>query len=356
MRLLWPAALLLLLFVPALLPRLLLRPSSNRPGRAAGHGGGAPARLGRLAPLARLARLARLRAPSPALRFPDGAPLAGLPASLRSRLSFLPGVLVLAALALGALALARPQTGLTRDARTSSGVDIVLALDISSSMRAEDFAPANRLAAAKEVLLDFVRGRERDRLGAVAFARNAVTITPLTLDHEILEAQLAEVGIGDIEDGTAIGNAVAASVNRLAGSEAESRVIVLLTDGVSNAGEIHPLTAAGLAKARGIRVYTVGAGRETGGAMPGGAARRAPGVDAETLRKVAEATGGRYFQARDTEGLRAVYDEIDDLERTEFREPDWTSWADDGPRLAGWAAGLLFLSVGLGATAFRAAP
>lgn len=350
MRLLWPAALLLLLLVPVLLPRLLLRPSPNRPGRAAGDGGGAAARL------------ARLRAPSPALRFPDGAPLAGLPASLRSRLSFLPGALVLAAVALGAAALARPQTGLTRDARTSSGVDIVLALDISSSMRAEDFAPANRLAAAKEVLLEFVRGRERDRLGAVAFARNAVTITPLTLDHEILEAQLAEVGIGDIEDGTAIGNAIAASVNRLAGSEAESRVIVLLTDGVSNAGEIHPLTAAGLAKARGIRVYTVGAGRETGGAMPvrgpGGAVvtRRAPGVDAETLRKVAEATGGRYFQARDTEGLRAVYDEIDALERTEFREPDWTSWADDGPRLAGWAAGVLFLAVGLGATAFRTAP
>lgn len=350
MRLLWPAALLLLLLVPVLLPRLLLRPSPNRPGRAAGDGGGAAARL------------ARFRAPSPALRFPDGAPLAGLPASLRSRLSFLPGALVLAAVALGAAALARPQTGLTRDARTSSGVDIVLALDISSSMRAEDFAPANRLAAAKEVLLEFVRGRERDRLGAVAFARNAVTITPLTLDHEILEAQLAEVGIGDIEDGTAIGNAIAASVNRLAGSEAESRVIVLLTDGVSNAGEIHPLTAAGLAKARGIRVYTVGAGRETGGAMPvrapGGAVvtRRAPGVDAETLRKVAEATGGRYFQARDTEGLRAVYDEIDALERTEFREPDWTSWADDGPRLAGWAAGLLFLAVGLGATAFRTAP
>ena len=350
MRLLWPAALLLLLFVPLLLPRLILRPSATRPQRPAGDGGKASARL------------ARLRGPSPALRFPDTAPLSGLPVSLRSRLSFLPGALVLAAVALGAVALARPQTGLTRDARTSSGVDIVLALDISSSMRAEDFAPANRLAAAKEVLLDFVGGRERDRLGAVAFARNAVTITPLTLDHEILEAQLAEVGIGDIEDGTAIGNAIAASVNRLAGSEAESRVIVLLTDGVSNAGEIHPLTAAGLAKARGIRVYTVGAGRETGGAMPargpGGAVvtRRAPGVDAETLRKVAEATGGRYFQARDTEGLRAVYDEIDALERTEFREPDWTSWADDGPRLAGWAAGVLFLAVGLRATAFRRVP
>lgn len=349
MRLLWPAALLVLLVVPILLPRLLLRSSANRPRRSAGQGGG-PA-----------AALARLRAPSPALRFPDLAPLAGLPVSLRSRLSFLPGALVLAAVVLGALALARPQTGLTRDARTSSGVDIVLALDISSSMRAEDFAPANRLTAAKEVLLEFVRGRERDRLGAVAFARNAVTITPLTLDHEILETQLAEVGIGDIEDGTAIGNAIAASVNRLAGSEAESRVIVLLTDGVSNAGEIHPLTAAGLAKARGIRVYTVGAGRESG-AMPAGGpggaayARRAPGVDAETLRKVAEATGGRYFQARDTEGLRAVYEEIDALERTEFREPDWTSWADDGPRLAGWAAGVLFLAVGLGATAFRTAP
>ncbi len=299
---------------------------------------------------------------SPALRFPEAARMMELPRSLRSRFAFLPGALILTALVLATIALARPQTGITRESATSLGVDIVLALDISSSMRAEDFAPANRLTAAKEVLEDFIERRASDRLGAVAFARNAVTITPLTLDHDILTAQLREVDIGDIADGTAIGNAIASSVNRLAGSEAESRVIVLLTDGVSNAGEIHPLTAAGLAKTRGIRVYTVGAGSEDGGrlVMPGPdgslRVRRAPGIDEAMLRKVADATGGRYFRARDTEGLHAVYDEIDALERTEIRTPTWTSWSDDGPRLAGFAAVLLFCAIALRATAFRTAP
>ena len=325
MRLLWPGALLLLLLIPVL-----------------------ALRAWRIAP--------------PALRLPEAAGLRELRRSLRSRLAFLPGALALLALILATVALARPQTGISEDTATSLGVDIVLALDISSSMRAEDFAPANRLTAAKEVLEDFVERRRNDRLGAVAFARNAVTVTPLTLDHEILKARLHEIAIGDIADGTAIGNAIAASVNRLAGSEAESRVIVLLTDGVSNAGEIHPLTAAGLAKARGIRVYTVGAGSDDGGRMvmrrPDGSfdVRMAPGIDEAMLRKVAEATGGRYFRARDAEGLRAVYEEIDALERTEIRAPRWTSWSDDGPRLAAVAAVLLFSAIALGATVFRTAP
>ena len=297
-----------------------------------------------------------------ALRFPEAGGLSGLPRSLRSRLAFMPEALILAAFTLATVAMARPQTGIARETARSYGVDIMLALDISSSMRAEDFAPVNRLAAAKAVLEDFVERRENDRLGAVAFARNAVTITPLTLDHGVLTTQLRQVSIGDIADGTAIGNAIAASVNRLVGSEAESRVIVLLTDGVSNAGEIHPLTAAGLAKARGIRVYTVGAGTEEGGRMvtrgPDGSlqVQMAPGIDEDTLRSVAEATGGRYFRARDTGGLRAVYDEIDSLERTEIVAPAWTSWADDGPRLSGWAAVLLFLGMALRSTAFRTAP
>lgn len=352
MRLLWPAALLLLLLAPLLLPGLVFRFSRRSVPGAAG-------------PVSRgfgVHRLIAHRAASPAVRFPDAAALSAAPTPLRARLAFLPGALVVLAFVLAGVALARPQTGLTRESRTSLGVDIVLALDISSSMRAEDLGSASRLAVAREVLLDFARRRERDRLGAVAFARHAVTITPLTLDHEILEAQLRAVGIGAIEDGTAIGNAIAASVNRLEGSTAESRVIVLLTDGVSNAGEIHPLTAAGLAKTRGIRVYTVGAGSESGGEFvvrgPDGAPRvsRAPGIDEETLRRVAAATGGRYFRARDAEGLRAVYAEIDALERTEFREPDWTSWADDGPKMAGWAAGILLLSLGLRATALRTIP
>ena len=325
MRFLWPAALLLLLLIPVL-----------------------ALRARRLAP--------------PRLRFPEAAGLRDLPRSLRSRLAFLPRALVLGALALAAVALARPQTGITEETGTSFGVDIVLALDISSSMRAEDFAPANRLVAAKEVLEDFIDRRTEDRLGAVAFARNAVTLSPLTLDHGVLTDRLREVDIGDIADGTAIGNAIAAAVNRLDGSGAESRVIVLLTDGVSNAGEIHPLTAAGLARTRGIRVYTVGAGSERGGRMvmrrPDGSldVRTAPGIDEAMLTEVADATGGRYFRARDSEGLRAVYEEIDALERTEIQAPTWTSWSDDGPVLAGWAAVLLFSGMALGATVLRTAP
>lgn len=324
MRLLWPASLVLL----ALIPLLVLRAR-------------------RLAP--------------PAVRFPGAAGLGTVPRSLRARFAFLPSVLSLFALALGVVALARPQTGVAEESGISLGVDIVLALDISSSMRAEDLGPGNRLAAAKEVIEAFIERRPNDRLGAVAFARNAATVVPLTLDHEIVSARLREVDIGDIADGTAIGNAIAAAVNRLAGSEAESRVIVLLTDGVSNAGEVHPLTAAGLASARGIRVHTVGAGGEGGrvvGRRPDGSTRmqRVPGIDEETLRSVADATGGRYFRARDREGLHAVYEEIDALERTEIAAPAWTSWADDGPRLSGWAAAALFAAMALGATVFRIAP
>ncbi len=325
MRFLWPAALGLLLLLPAFVIR-------------------------------------RRRVRPPALRLPEAAALTGLPRSLRSRLTFLPFALVAAAFALAAVALARPQSGLTRETGSTLGVDIVLALDVSSSMQAEDFAPADRLTAAKEVLADFVERRPRDRLGVVAFARHAVTVTPLTLDHDILTAQLRSVGVGDIADGTAIGNAIASSVNRLVGSEAESRVIVLLTDGVSNAGEIHPRTASGLAKARGIRIYTVGAGSEEGGRMrvrgPDGRfqIRQSPGVDGRMLREIAEGTGGRYFLARDTEGLRAVYEEIDGLERTELETPEWTSWAEEGPVLAGWASFLLFLAMALRSTALRSAP
>ncbi len=325
MRLLWPAALLLLLLTP--IPALRAR-----------------------------------RAAPPAVRFPDGTALAGLPRTWRSRAGFLPGALTLLALVLAAVALARPQTGLAEETGSSLGVDIVLVLDLSSSMRAEDMGSGDRLTAAREVLRDFIERRERDRLGLVAFARNAVTVTPLTLDHDILAAQLGQISIGDIPDGTAIGNAIAAAVNRLAGSEAESRVVVLLTDGISNAGEIHPLTAAGVARARGIRVYTVGAGSEAGGRIarrrPDGSldVRQAPGIDEETLRRVAEATGGRTFRARDREGLAAVYAEIDALERTEIEAPTWTSWSDDGPRLAGWASVLLFGAVALRSTVLRSTP
>ncbi len=319
MRLLWPVALLLLAAVPLLGFRIF-------------------------------------RDRSPALRFPGAAGFKGLPRSWRARLAFLPLALVLAAFALGAFALARPQIGLAREVTTGAGVDIVLALDISSSMQAEDLGGGTRLMAAKDVLADFVARRSGDRLGAVAFARNAVTVTPLTLDHQVLGARIDSVRIGDLPDGTAIGNAIAAAVNRLADSDAESRVIVLLTDGVSNAGEIHPRTAAGLAKSRDIRVYTVGAGSDGRSLRGLLATRQAPAIDEDALREVAEATGGRYFRARDRESFAEVYAEIDRLERTEIEEPSWATWADRGPVFAGWASILLFLAVGLEATAFRTVP
>lgn len=260
------------------------------------------------------------------------------------------------------LAFARPQTGITDETVTTEGVDIVLALDVSSSMLAEDMQP-NRLEAAKEVAAAFVDGRTNDRIGLVIFAGDAYTQAPLTLDYSVVSTLLGELEVGMIVDGTAVGMGLATAVKRLQSSDAASKVVVLLTDGRSNRGEIGPVTAAQMAQALGIRVYTIGAG-SLGTARipvnnPGVGTRYAQvrvDVDEPTLQEMAEVTGGRYFRATDRESLEDVWDQIDQLERTEIEVQNFTRYGE----LFHWplAAGVLFLTLelGLGHTVLRKLP
>ncbi len=294
----------------------------------------------------------RRRGREPALRFPELSTLAALTPSLWARLAWLPFALRMLAIALLVVALARPQRGAAGEEIVAEGVDIMLVIDVSSSMLAEDFRPNNRLHVAKEVVADFIQRRDNDRLGMVVFARHALTKTPLTLDHDILLTQLEDVAIGIVPDGTAIGNAIASGVNRIKDSDAKSKLMILLTDGENTAGEIDPLTAAGLAKTFGIKIYTVGVGR--GGLVPYPFRDPLYGVvyqnveipiDEETLTKIADATGARFFRARDAQSLKAVYEEIDTLERTEIEQVQYVRYTELAPRFM--TAALLFLGVEL---------
>lgn len=274
----------------------------------------------------------------------------------------IPGVL--RTLALGALvvALARPQTGITSESVQTEGIDIVLAVDVSSSMLAEDLAP-NRLEAAKEVAAAFVQGRRNDRIGLVAFAGEAYTQAPLTLDHGVIGGLLSDMSVGMIEDGTAVGMGLATAVKRLQASDAESKVVVLLTDGRNNRGEIGPTTAAQMAQALGIRVYTIGAGTQGTARVPVDdpfAGRRYVNMrvdlDEPTLQDMANITEGRYFRATDRESLEAVFAEIDDLETTEIQVENFTRFGERFPPILGAGLVLLLLEIVLGHTVLRKLP
>ena len=229
------------------------------------------------------------------------------------------------------IALARPQKPLEEANVQAEGIDIVLAVDCSGSMLAEDFTIGtkryNRLAVVKNVVKDFISNRKNDRIGMVAFAARAYTVCPLTLDYDWLIENLDRVEIGTIEDGTAVGSAIASSVNRIKETNAKSRMVILLTDGINNAGSIAPLAAAEAAKTLGIKIYTIGAGSK--GAVPF-PARDFFGrkvyqnvvieLDEATLKKIAQATGGKYFRATDTQSLRDIYKEIDAMEKTPVQE------------------------------------
>ncbi len=248
----------------------------------------------------------------------------GAPKTVRYWLRHVPFALRIAALGLLMVALARPQ-GIEENARTNTeGIDIVLAIDVSGSMLARDFKP-DRITAAKEVAGDFIADRVGDRLGLVVFAGEAFTQSPLTTDQGTLQTLLARIRSGLIEDGTAIGNGLATAINRLRESEAKSKVIILLTDGVNNRGEIAPLTAAEIARAQGIRVYTIGVG--TQGMAPYPAVdmfgnmtfvQQQVEIDEKTLREIAGLTGGKYFRATDKAKLEAIYDEINQLEKSKI--------------------------------------
>lgn len=258
-----------------------------------------------------------------ALVLPALATAGDLPRTWRERLRAVPEVFRVLAFACGILALARPQELSAGRPVTTSGVDIVLALDASGSMKAEDFQPRNRLEVAKKAAVDFIADRPSDRIGLVTFAGQAVTQAPLTLDHDILMTTVRRVAIGGLAEGTAIGTALATAVNRLRASDARSRVVILLTDGVNNAGQIDPLTAAETARVLGVKVYTIGVG--TTGEAPylledprfgRRYVRVVVRIDEEILRGIAARTGGQYFRATDPQALTQVYAEIDRLERS----------------------------------------
>lgn len=245
-----------------------------------------------------------------------------VPKSMRYYLRHVPFVLrCLAVLAL-IVALARPQNREVNSRSTTEGIDIVIALDISGSMLALDFQP-DRITAAKEMAANFIMDRPNDRIGLVVFAGESYTQSPLTTDRATLLTLLANVRTGLIQDGTAIGNGLATAVNRLRESDAKSKVIILLTDGVNNQGQIAPLTAADLARAYGIRVYTIGVGSEGMARMPymdmWGNIVFQPAkveIDEDVLKGIAEQTDGEYFRATDNKRLKEVYEQINKLERT----------------------------------------
>lgn len=295
------------------------------------------------------------------LTFSSLQPFDHTPRVLREKLRDVPIALRLAALALFIIALARPQAVSSRENVSTEGIDIVLVLDISGSMLAEDFSP-NRLVAAKQVADEFVDGRVNDRIGLVIFSAESFTQCPLTTDYPVLKSLLKEVKNGMIADGTAIGLALANGVNRLKDSEAKSKVMILLTDGVNNRGEIDPITAAKIAATYNIRVYTVGVGAQGEAPYPVetpfGIQRRLIPVDLDekTLTAVADMTGGKYYRATDNRKLKAIYKEIDQLERSKIEVTAYKRYTE---LFYNWlAAGLLALlmEVVLGATVLRKIP
>ncbi len=283
-----------------------------------------------------------------AIRISTVAGVLHAPKTVRHYLRHLPFALRAAAFALLVVALARPQD-IEQNVRTNTeGIDIVLAIDVSASMLARDFRP-DRITAAKEVAGSFVADRYGDRIGLVVFAAEAFTQSPLTTDQSTLQTLLARIRSGLIEDGTAIGNGLATAINRLRESDAKSKVIILLTDGVNNQGQIAPMTAAEIAKAQGIRVYTIGVGTE--GMAPYPAidmfgnltfVNQKVEIDEKVLKAISDMTGGRYFRATDKEKLKAVYDEINQLEKSKIEVMEHISYHELFLTWALAALGLLF--------------
>ena len=257
------------------------------------------------------------------MRYSDTRLLSGLPAGIRVRLRRLPDALRLLAWIFLVLALARPQSGIGEERIVGQGIDIVMAMDISDSMAEADFNGLTRFDAAKDVIRSFIDGREFDRIGLVVFAEDAYYQAPPTLDYNILKLALSNVplaGEQGLSNRTAIGMGLASSVNMLRSSEADNQVIILLTDGANNAGEIDPISAARIAATFGFRVYTIGMGTSDVTAENG--------IDEETLRQIADITDGRYYNALSLSDLQNIYDQIDRIERSPIERQLNIRWQD----------------------------
>lgn len=271
------------------------------------------------------------------------------------------------AIVLFVIALARPQYGNKQTKVTTEGIDIVLAVDVSGSMLAEDFEIAgrryNRLHVVKQVVKDFIMKRTNDRIGLVVFAGRPYTQCPMTLDYGMLLQLLDKVEIGMVEDGTAIGSALGSSIERLKNAKAKSKVIILLTDGRNNSGEIDPFTAAEIARTFGIKIYVIGAGTKGLAPFPafdifGNKVMKQVKVDIDddALREIARITDGNYYRATDTESLKEIYGQIDKLEKTESDVTQYTEYNELFHYFLLSAFGLLFVELGLAKTKLRKIP
>ena len=295
------------------------------------------------------------------LQFSSLQPFEKVPKTLRERLRHSPVALRLMGLACLIVALARPQSVSSKQNISTEGIDIVLLLDVSGCMVAEDFTP-NRIEAAKHVAEEFIDGRHNDRIGLVIFSGVSFTQCPLTTDYAVLKKLLRQVKNGMVVDGTAIGMAIANGVNRLKNSQAKSKVMILLTDGVNNRGEIDPITAAKIAATYGVRIYTIGVGARGEAPYPVqtpfGVRRQLIPVDLDetTLTQVAEMTGGKYFRATDNNTLKAIYKEIDKMERSKIEVTAYKRYTElfDNWLMLGFA--FVILEVGVSSTVLRKIP
>jgi Ca-activated chloride channel homolog len=304
-----------------------------------------------------------LRSGEGSLRFASTVALEGarVPWTVKFRHFIFAGNLL--AFVLVVVGLARPQQGVEEEEVLTDGVDIVIALDASGSMAAEDFEPRNRLHVAKAVIARFVEALRHDRVGLVVFAGKSFTRCPLTLDYGVLLQTLEDVQLGTIEDGTAIGNGLANCLNRLRDSSAKSRVIVLATDGVNNRGEVPPLDAARMAKALGVRIYTVGIGSRGTARVPvndpnyGRVYVDMPvEIDEATLTQIAQMTGGRYERATDRSTLEKIFDDIARLEKTPIRVRTYTHYSEKFGQWLWPALALVMIAAVAGGTRFSKIP
>ncbi len=275
----------------------------------------------------------RMRRGQGSLRFGSTLALEGIRSSWTVRFDYILLGISMLALALGIMALARPQKGTQAEEVLTEGVDIIIAMDASGSMAAEDFEPRNRFAVAKLVAGKFVEGLRHDRAGLVVFAARAHTRCPLTLDYGALQSVLDSIELGMIEDGTAIGNALATSINRLRASKAKSKVVILVTDGVNNRGEIQPIDAAKIAQALGVKIYAVGVGTTGMAKVPVNDpvygkiyADLKVEIDEESLKQIADLTGGLYYRATDKSSLERIFDDIGRLEKTKIKVKTYTHY------------------------------